>query len=70
MANAVIEGMHQRESIMAEEVAAATETQNIDSSEFSTFTSDENFEDLATEEDLEDHVFLPDDDEDDEDNGN
>ena len=70
MANAVIEGMHQRESIMAEEAATAAETQNIDSSEFSTFTSDENFEDLATDEDLEDHVFLPDDDEDDEDNGN
>ena len=73
MANAVIEGMHQRESIMAEEAAVAS-TQTIDSSEFSTFTSDENYEDLASEEDLEDHVFLPDDmsedDEDDEDDGN
>ena len=69
MANAVIEGMHQRESIMAEEAAVAA-TQTIDSSEFTAFTSDENYENLATEEDLEDHVFLPDQDEDDEDDGN
>jgi len=69
MANAVIEGMHQRESIMEEE-AAVVATQTIDSTEFTAFTSDENYEDLATEEDLEDHVFLPDQDEDDEDDGN
>jgi len=71
MANAVLEGMHQRESIMAEEAAVAA-TQTVDSSEFTAFTSDENYEDLATKEDLEDHVFLPDqdEDEDDEDNGN
>lgn len=71
MANAVIEGMHQRESIMAEEATVA-ETQSIDSSEFAAFTSDESYEDLATEEDLEAHVFLPDQDEDveDEDDGN
>lgn len=60
MANAVIEGMHQRESIQLEE-AAVVSTQTIDSSEFTAFTTDENYEDLATEEDLEDHVFLPDD---------
>lgn len=59
MANAVIEGMHQRESIQLEE-AAVVSTQTIDSSEFTAFTTDENYEDLATEEDLEDHVFLPD----------
>ena len=64
MANAVIEGMHQRESIMAEEAAVAS-TQAIDSSEYAAFTTDENYEDLATEEDLEDHVFLPDEDEED-----
>ena len=69
MANAVLEGMHQRESIMAEDAAVAA-TQSIDSSEFTAFTSDENYEDLATEEDLEDHVFLPDQDEDDEDDSN
>ena len=70
MANAVIEGMHQRESIQLEE-AAVVSTQAIDSSEFTTFTTDENYEDLATEEDLEDHVFLPDgyDQDDDEDDG-
>jgi small subunit ribosomal protein S2 len=69
MANAVLEGMHQRESIMTEEAAVAA-TQTVDSSEFTAFTSDENYEDLATKEDLEDHVFLPDEDEDDGDNGN
>ncbi|SVC95010.1 uncharacterized protein METZ01_LOCUS347864, partial [marine metagenome] len=60
MANAVIEGMHQRESIQLEE-AAVESTQTIDSSEFTAFTTAEDYEDLATEEDLEDHVFLPDD---------
>ena len=71
MANAVIEGMHQRESIQLEE-AAVVSTQAIDSSEFTAFSTDENYEDLATEEDLEDHVFLPDgyDQDDDEDDGN
>ena len=59
MATAVIEGMHQRESIQLEE-AAVVSTQTVDSSEFTAFTTDENYEDLATEEDLEDHVFLPD----------
>ena len=71
MANAVIEGMHQRQSIQLEE-AAVEATQTIDSSEFTAFTTDENYEDLATEEDLEDHVFLPDgyDQADDEDDSN
>jgi len=71
MANAVIEGMHQREAIMLEEAATAT-TQTIDTSEFSAFSSDENLEDLASAEDLQDHVFLPDgmDDDDDEEDNN
>ncbi len=71
MANAVIEGMHQREAIMLEEAEAAS-TQTIDTSEFSTFSSDENLEDLASPEDLQDHVFLPDgmDDDDDEEDDN
>ena len=71
MANAVIEGMHQRESIMLEEAEVAT-TQIIDSSEFTSFSSDENLEDLASEEDLVDHVFLPEgmDDDEDEDEDN
>jgi len=63
MANAVIEGMHQRESIMAEE-AALSAAQGIDSSEYAAFSTDENLEDLASAEDLADHVFLPDEDED------
>ncbi len=68
MANAVIEGMHQRESIKAEE-AALSAAQGIDSSEYAAFSTDETHADLASAEDLVDHVFLPDE-EDDETEGN
>ena len=59
MADAVIEGLHQREAMQAEEEAVEA-TQAIDSTGFAAFTTAEDYEDLATEEDLEAHVFFPD----------
>ncbi len=65
MADAVIAGLHQREAMQLEQEAAETETV-VDSSEFQAFTTAEEYEDLASDEDLEAHVFFPDDGEDDE----
>ena len=65
MADAVIAGLHQREAMRLEQEAAETETV-VDSSEFQAFTTAEEYEDLASDEDLEAHVFFPDDGEDDE----
>ncbi|MDE2803308.1 MAG: 30S ribosomal protein S2 [Chloroflexota bacterium] len=59
MADAVLAGMQQREALLMEQEAIESDAV-IDSSEFQAYTTAEDYEDLATEEDLEDHVFFPD----------
>ena len=66
MADAVIAGLHQRDAMRMEEEAIETASA-VDSSDFQAFTTAEEYEDLATEEDLEDHVFFPDENGDDQD---
>ena len=65
MADAVLAGLQQREAILMEQDAAEDETV-VDSSDFQAYTTAEDYEDLASEEDLEYHVFSPDDAESDE----
>ena len=60
MADAVLAGLQQREALLMEQEAIESDAV-IDSSEFQAYTTAEDYEDLASEEDLEAHVFFPDD---------
>ncbi len=59
MADAVLAGLQQREALLMEQEAIESDAV-IDTSEFQAYTTSEDFEDLASEEDLEAHVFFPD----------
>ena len=60
MADAVLAGLQQRQALLMEQEAVDSDAV-IDSSEFHAYTTAEDSDDLASEEDLEDHVFFPDD---------
>ncbi|MCY4624753.1 MAG: 30S ribosomal protein S2 [Chloroflexi bacterium] len=60
MADAVIAGLQQREAMLMEQEAIEADTV-VDSGDFQAYTTAEDFDDLASEEDLEAHVFFPDD---------
>ena len=59
MADAVIAGLHQREAMRMEQESFEADIV-VDSSDFQAYTMAEDYEDLASEEDLEAHVFFPD----------
>lgn len=59
MADAVLAGLQQREALLMEQEAIESDAV-IDSSDFQAYTTAEDHEDLASEEDLEAHVFFPD----------
>ena len=64
MADAVIAGLQQREAMQMEQESMEADTV-VDSSEFQAYSTAEDYEELAaTEEDLEYHVFTPDESED------